>query len=821
METLTLTVGGMKCAACASFIERKLSKAAGIEQCAVNFGAEKVTVHYDAQHIGAHQIQSAIEKAGFRAYVPSPSAARSSEGKPEREVDQQQTDAVQLKWKLIVGGLVSTILVTGGMPMMLGIPIPFIPTWLANPWFQLVITTPVQFWCGQDFYKGAWKNLRQFNANMDTLIALGTSAAYFYSLLPTIMPDVLIRQGLMPDVYYEAAGVVITLVVLGKSMEQRARRQTSEAIHKLMGLQAKTARVVRDGQLIDLPLEAVQVGDVVVVRPGEKIPLDGEVIDGTSTVDEAMVTGESLPVTKQIGDDVIGATINKTGSFKFRVMRVGSETVLAQIVKLVEDAQASKAPIQRLADQVTQWFVPVVLAIAVCTFCFWMLTAQNLTLATVTTINVLIIACPCSLGLATPTSIMVGTGKGAELGILIKGAESLELAHKVQTIVLDKTGTLTQGKPNVTDFTRAFDATRKRSSRLFTALTLDGAAEIFFELPSLFEFSEPDLLWLTSVVEAQSEHPLADAIVQYADHRLGQKNQFIPTILRRSLTQHRPDVSPKLQNFEAVPGCGVKGWVNGYYLHIGTRRWMVELGINTQGAASPDQSLESLQVQWEQDGKTVVWIAVNQVAQGILGIMDTLKPSSAATVQLLRRMGLDVVMLTGDNRRTAEAIARDIGNPQVFAEVKPGQKAAIIRETQQQSETRRRTVAMVGDGINDAPALAQADVGIAIGTGTDVAIAASDITLISGNLQGIITAIELSHATIWNIRQNLFFAFIYNLLGIPIAAGALFPVFGILLNPMLAGAAMAFSSVSVVTNALRLRKFRPKITQSKHYFATA
>ncbi|MGF1537385.1 MAG: heavy metal translocating P-type ATPase [Elainellaceae cyanobacterium] len=791
MTTLTLDIGGMKCAACAAFIERKLSKSAGIAQCTVNFGTEQATVQYDARTSPQH-IQQAIEAAGFKAYFPKNTAGADSP-KTAAEV-AQEIEARQLRRKLILGGIVSTILVVGGMPMMLGVPMPFIPAWLHNPWLQLVLTTPVQFWCGQGFYRGAWKSLRNHTANMDTLVALGTSAAYFYSLLPTVMPELLLRQGLSPQVYYEAAGVVVTLVLLGKSMEQNARRRTSAAIHALMGLQAKTARVIRDGRPMDVAIASVGVGETVLVRPGEKVPLDGEVIAGASTIDESMVTGESLPVTKRPGDEVIGATLNKTGSVTMRVTRVGSDTVLAQIVKLVQEAQASKAPIQRLADRVTRWFVPVVMAIALLTFSSWMWLTGNLTLATVTTISVLIIACPCSLGLATPTSIMVGTGKGAELGVLIKGAESLELAHRLQTIVLDKTGTLTEGKPEVTDFVKAQGAVGRRSERLLRVPSLDGAATVFFEMPKRFEFSQTDLLWLMSVVEAQSEHPLADAIVQYSYRALGPNRQ--------------PETT--LQGFEAVPGCGVQGRVDGYFAQIGTQQWMVDLGIDTQAMAA-GQSLADLQAEWQRSGKTVVWVAVDYRIQGILGIMDQLKPSSAQTLNRLRRMGLEVVMLTGDNRRTAEAIARRVGNPKVFAEVKPGEKAAIIAELQEgQGGKRRRAVAMVGDGINDAPALAQADVGIAIGTGTDVAIAASDLTLISGSLEGLVTAIQLSQATIRNIRQNLFFAFIYNLLGIPIAAGVLYFWSGWLLNPMVAGAAMAFSSVSVVTNALRLRNFQPK-----------
>jgi Cu+-exporting ATPase len=496
------------------------------------------------------------------------------------------------------------------------------------------------------------------------------------------------------------------------------------------------------------------------------------VIEGTSTIDEAMVTGESVPVKKQPGDEVIGATINKTGSFKFRATRVGRDTVLAQIVKLVQQAQGAKAPIQRLADQVTGWFVPVVIAIAIATFILWFNITGNLSMALITTVGVLIIACPCALGLATPTSVMVGTGKGAENGILIKGADSLEVAHKIQTIVLDKTGTLTQGKPTVTDY-----------------VTMLGTANQ----------NELKLLRLAAAVERNSEHPLAEAVVKYA------QSQEVSFPL------------PEAKDFEAIAGSGVQGIVSDRLVQIGTQRWMDELGIETL-------PLQGQKVAWESAGKTAVWIAIDREMQGLIAIADALKPSSGVAVRALQKLGLEVVMLTGDNRQTAEAIAQEVGISRVFAEVRPAQKAAIIQSLQAEKRRKARNkftlskiqnpksiVAMVGDGINDAPALAQADVGIAIGTGTDVAIAASDITLISGDLQGIVTAISLSRATMQNIRQNLFFAFIYNVAGIPIAAGILFPIFGWLLNPMIAGAAMAFSSVSVVTNALRLRNFQPRV----------
>ncbi|MFZ4558288.1 MAG: copper-translocating P-type ATPase, partial [Pseudanabaena sp.] len=536
-----------------------------------------------------------------------------------------------------------------------------------------------------------------------------------------------------------------------------------------IGLQAKTARVLRDGKESDIPIEDVQINDIVLVRPGEKIPVDGEAIAGNSTVDESMVTGESIPIEKKVGDRVIGATMNKTGSLQIKALHLGKDSVLSQIVELVKDAQGSKAPIQRLADQVTGWFVPVVISIAIATFIIWFEIMGNITLATISAVGVLIIACPCALGLAAPTSIMVGTGKGAENGILIKDAGSLELAHKIQTIVLDKTGTLTEGKPVVTD---VFALTPPRGESALTPSPSPSG-----------ERGERELLRLVAAIERNSEHPLAEAVVNHAK----QKDITIPEVTE----------------FMAIAGSGVQGKVDNSLVQVGTRRWMDELGIDTS-------EIHQYQDAWETGGKTVVLVAVDNVASGLIGIADKLKPSSQVAVAALQRMKIEVVMLTGDNQSTAEAIAREVGIKRVFAGVRPDQKVAKIRELQAES----KVVAMVGDGINDAPALAQADVGLAIGTGTDVAIAASDITLISGDLQGIVTAIQLSRATISNIQQNLFFAFIYNVAGIPIAAGILYPFFGWLLNPIIAGGAMALSSLSVVTNALRLRNFRPSSTNS-------
>lgn len=750
MDTLTLKLRGMSCASCASNIEEVIRSLPGVSECNVNFGAEQATLKYNPKQTNLEKIQNAVEEAGYSAY--SLQDQKMITGEDDAHKAARKAELRNLLIKLVVGGVISILLVLGSLPMMTGLHLPWIPMWLHNPWFQLVLTAPVQFWCGYGFYINTWKAFKRHAATMDTLIVLGTSAAYFYSVFATLFPNFFINQGLMPEVYYESAAVVITLILLGRLLENRAKGQTSEAIRKLIGLQARDARVIRDGQEVDIPIEEVQIHDVILVRPGEKIPVDGEVIEGTSTVDEAMVTGESVPVKKQPADEVIGATINKTGSFKFRATRVGRDTVLAQIVQLVQQAQGSKAPIQRLADQVTGWFVPAVMTIAIITFIIWFDVVGNLSFALMTTVGVLIIACPCALGLATPTSVMVGTGKGAENGILIKGADSLELAHKIKTIVLDKTGTLTQGKPTVTDF--------------ITTRGIKGGNEL-------------KLLRLAASVERNSEHPLAEAVVRYAQSQEVQ------------LTG--------VQNFEAIAGSGVQGIVLNRLVQIGTQRWMQELEIDTR-------VLQEHKARWEAAGKTAVWIAVDGKIEGLMGIADALKPSSANAVRGLRKLGLEVVMLTGDNRQTAEAIAREVGITRVFAEVRPDQKADKVKELQSEG----KIVAMVGDGINDAPALAQADVGMAIGTGTDVAIAASDITLISGDLQGIVTAIQLSRATMRNIRQNLFFAFIYNVVGIPIAAGILFPLFGWLLNPIIAGGAMAFSSVSVVTNALRLRNFQPK-----------
>ncbi|MBW4520503.1 MAG: heavy metal translocating P-type ATPase [Scytolyngbya sp. HA4215-MV1] len=762
MENTTLKLRGMSCASCASNIEAAIRSVPGVETCNVNFGAEQASIRYDPSQTDIAAMQAAVDAAGYSAQPLQDDVLAPEDDAEQRE---RQAETRKLTRKVWISGGISAMLILSSLPTMTGLPIPFIPGWLHNPWFQLVLTAPILLWAGRSFFINAWKALKRHTATMDTLVAVGTGTAYLYSLLPTFLPQWFTDQGLSPDVYFEAAAVIVTLILLGRLLENRARGQTSEAIRKLIGLQSKTARVIRSDRAMDIPIAEVVLGDVILVRPGEKIPVDGEIVEGASTIDEAMVTGESVPVKKQPGDEVIGATINKTGSFKFRATRVGKDTFLAQIVKLVQQAQGSKAPIQKLADQVTGWFVPAVMAIALLTFMLWFNLMGNISMALITMVGVLIIACPCALGLATPTSIMVGTGKGAENGILIKGADSLERAHKLQTIVLDKTGTITQGKPTVTDY-----------------ITVNGTAQQ----------NELKLLQLAASIERNSEHPLAEAIVKYA---------------------HSQEVElTEAQGFEAIAGSGVEGRIGDRIVQIGTQRWMIELGIDPSALQQSWHRLES-------QGKTVIGIAIDGKIEGMMGIADAVKPSSIHAIRALQRLGLDVVMLTGDNRHTAEVIAREVGIQQVLAEIRPDQKASVIAALQrgdgayspsQSQKPNPKIVAMVGDGINDAPALAQADVGIALGTGTDVAIAASDITLISGDLQGIVTAIQLSRATIRNIQQNLFFAFIYNIFGIPIAAGILYPIFGWLLSPMIAGAAMALSSVSVVTNALRLRNFQPK-----------
>ncbi len=739
-----LVGGGMSCPSCAMNIESALSALPGVDDVRVNFGAQRVTVNYDPNQVTPEKMDEVIESIGYSVTVRSEPGGRETE---DKEAAERRAERNDLKRRFIIGAILTFPVMFAMMAHEFFHPT-WLPMWLMNPWLQLVLISPVMFYSGWPIHRTGWLTLRHRTADMNTLITIGTTAAFVYSLVVTVAPSVLPEN--MRAVYYEAVGVIITLVMLGRLLEAIARGGTGEAIRKLIGLQARTARVVRDGEEQDIPIEEVQRNDIVVVRPGEKVPVDGEIIEGRSTLDESMVTGESLPVTKGEGDVVIGATINQNRAFRFRATKIGRDTLLAQIIQMVEQAQSSKAPIQRLADLIASRFVPIVIFISIATFVVWFNFGPEpaLIFALVNAVAVLIVSCPCALGLATPLSIMVGTGQGARYGILIRSAEALETAHKLDTLVLDKTGTITRGQPSLTD-----------------VVPVDG-------------LDADEFLSLAAAAERSSEHPLGQAIVRGAQEK--------------ALTLAEVD------SFESVTGKGVKVAVDGKRLLVGSQRLLEDSGVDTA-------VLESEADRLAYEGKTSIFVAVDGKPAGVLAVADTVKEDSAAAIATLRKLGLEVVMMTGDNRHTAEAIARQVGIERVLAEVLPQDKALEVKRLQGEN----KLVGMVGDGINDAPALAQADIGIAIGTGTDVAIEAADITLISGELKGAVTAITLSRSTMRNIRQNLLFAFVYNTIGIPVAAGVLYPPFGILLSPMIAAAAMAMSSLSVVSNANRLRKYRP------------
>lgn len=755
---------GMACAACASAVERTIVAVPGVDACQVNFAAAQATVECaPAVPALTTAIQQAVAQAGYGADPIPPNALT-----PLAEEDDPQAAAAlrQLNRQVAFSLGVSILLVLGMLPAMTGLHLPWWPLgWLHRPWVQLVLTVPVMGWAGRSFFVRAWAGLRRGTTTMDTLVALGTGAAFVYSLAVTVAPQWFAQSGFQAQVYFEAAVVIIALVLLGKRLETRARHQTTAALRQLVALRPTTAwRIIGDAPaatpvepltetLAEVPIETIQVGDVVLVRPGETIPIDGTVVAGHSTVDESMVSGESRPVAKQPGDEVIGATLNQSGALRCRVERVGTDTFLAQMVQLVQDAQGSKAPIQRLADRVVARFVPVVLAVALVTFGLWWGITGQVAPALVASVGVLVIACPCALGLATPTAIMVGTGQGARHGILVKNGATLELAQQLQTVVFDKTGTLTQGQPAVTDV-------------LVTRPALDVAPD-----------STQLLSWAASL-EQQSEHPLGAAVVTHA------QQQGVPLVA--------------VEQAVATAGSGIQGRVAGQQVLLGRRGWLEDQGIDCT-TTLPWAGLEA-------EGKTLIWQAVAGQLVAILAVTDGIKPEAAQAVAALQRLGLAVVMLTGDTRPSAEVVAQAVGISNVIAEVRPAQKVVTLQHLQAQGQR----VAMVGDGINDAPALAQAEVGLALGTGTDIALAASDITLISGDLQGVVAAVELARATLSTIRQNLAFAFIYNIVAIPVAAGLFYPLLGWQLNPMVAGAAMALSSLSVVGNALRLRRFRPR-----------
>ncbi|MED1646121.1 heavy metal translocating P-type ATPase [Brevibacillus agri] len=731
-EVAEFQLEGMTCAACANRIEKGLNKLPGVTNATVNFALETARVEYTPGEVSVADMQNKVKQLGYKAIVKQEEADAG---------DHRQKEIQRQKRKLIISAILSLPLLWSMVGHFSFTTWIYVPELFMNPWFQLLLATPVQFIIGRHFYIGAYKALRNGSANMDVLIALGTSAAYFYSLYLTLNWYAVggdPHHG--PAMYYETSAILITLVIMGKLFEALAKGRTSNAIKSLMGLQAKTALVLRDGQEITIPVEEVLVGDIVLVRPGDKIPVDGVVLEGSSSVDESMLTGESLPVEKKVGDPVIGATLNKNGMLRIRATKVGKETALAQIVKVVEEAQGSKAPIQRVADRISGIFVPIVVGIAVVTSLIWyfFVAPGDVARALESAIAVLVIACPCALGLATPTSIMAGSGRAAEFGILFKGGEHLEQTHKIDTIILDKTGTVTKGKPELTDV--------------------------------LAQGDETEFLRLVGAAEKNSEHPLAEAIVN------GIREKKIEL--------------PDTQSFEAIPGYGIRAAVEGKDILIGTRRLMEKFQVEAALAYEPMSRLEEA-------GKTAMLVAIDGQYAGMVAVADTIKETSKAAVSRLKEMGIRVIMITGDNERTAKAIAAQVGIEHVRAEVLPEGKAEEVKKLQAEG----KKVAMVGDGINDAPALATADIGMAIGTGTDVAMEAADVTLMRGDLSSIPDAIFMSRMTMRNIKENLFWALGYNTIGIPIAAVGL-------LAPWIAGAAMALSSVSVVLNALRLQRVK-------------
>ena len=737
---VTIPVGGMTCAACQASVQRALSREPGVLDASVNLMTESAAVTFDPGVTTPAALVGAIQRTGYEAELPAPDRDMIAE-QDVRDRAQAQEYAV-LKRKAIVSGIIGALAMAISMPMM------HAPSGVLS-WALLGVTVFVMAWAGRHFYVRGWMGLRRRSPDMNTLIAIGTGAAFLYSAVATVAPQLFVRHGLQPDVYYEAVIIIIALILTGNTLEARAKRSTASALRALAGLQPKRARLERGGSDLDVPIEQVRSGDIVLVRPGERIPVDGEIVAGQSAVDESMLTGEWMAVAKKAGDRVTGGTINSTGAFRYRATTLGADSVLARIVRVMRDAQASRAPVQALADRISAIFVPTVLAISAVTFVIWLVVGGEASLAQAlaASVSVLIIACPCAMGLAVPTAVMVATGRGAQMGVLIKGGEALQRAGEVTLVALDKTGTVTEGRPTVTDI----------------IAVANGAVR-----------GVDDLLRLAASLESVSEHPLAEAIVRHAKERAVR-------------------IEPP-QAFTAIPGRGVRASVGAHTVALGNEPFMRELGIDIAPLAAALGRVAD-------GGKTPVLVAVDGAAAGLLAIADPLRPTAVETVRALRGRGLEVVLITGDHEQTARAIAREAGIDRVVAGVSPEGKVAEL----QRLRASGHVVAMVGDGINDAPALATADVGIAIGTGTDVAIEAADVALMRGDPRGIVDAIDLSRRTMRTMRQNLFWAFVYNVIGIPVAAGVLYPAFGILLNPVFASAAMAFSSVSVVTNSLRLR----------------
>ncbi|OGN01715.1 MAG: hypothetical protein A3I26_01655 [Candidatus Yanofskybacteria bacterium RIFCSPLOWO2_02_FULL_43_10] len=765
----TFSIKGMHCASCVLIIEQSLKKVDGVSEANVNLVTEKATVAYDSDKVTDDKLNSAVANAGYKAFIKEELQSE------DKERAEKQKELKDLKFRVVISLTLGALVLWGGFPTLMDTS----PSILKNFWIQLLLATPVQFWAGWVFYRAAIPALRHRTANMDTLVVIGTTVAYGYSAFVTAFPQVVQRIGTEPMPYFDVATIIIGLILLGRYFEAKAKAGTSEAIKKLIGLQAKTARVVRDNKEIDIPISEVVIGDLIRVRPGEKIPVDGMITEGDSSIDESMITGESMPVDKKNGDTVVGATINKSGSFVFEATKIGQETMLAQIIKLVQEAQGSKAPIQRLADLVSSYFVPIVIMLAIATFVVWYNLGPEpaLLYAILNTVAVLIIACPCAMGLATPTAIMVGTGKGAEHGILIKDAESLEIAHKVKTIIFDKTGTLTKGEPSVTDVI-AFDNGK-----------------------------ENEVLRYAASLEKFSEHPVAMAIVAFAASLGKSSSHPLDKAIREKAETEKTELFA-VDKFKANTGKGLEGEIiivgSPKKFYFGNRALMKDISIDL---GAHEIEIEKL----ENEGKTVMILASDSDLLGAIAVADTVKENARQGIEELKKLGIEPVMITGDNFKTAMAIANKVGITRVLAEVLPDQKEAEVKKIQAEN----KIVAMVGDGINDAPALAQADVGIAMGTGTDVAIEAADITLINKDLKSVAATIRLSKMTMKTIKLNLFWAFGYNIILIPVAMGALYPSFHILLNPIFASIAMATSSISVVSSSLLLKRFRLNGTQTK------